>query len=239
MTATSNKGPSAPREESSGVGAHRRGGKSGVRAKHTPERDQDKSSFTKILERLLSASPGATGAALVDSEGETVDYAGYVDPFELKVAAAHWQIVLGEISEAKTLGAIRQLQVRARTRSYVVRQIQSSYAVVVILHRHAGFAISERALQEADARLSVEAGWEVPRDQARWFGVDVQTDKNLKRRPARIRVAGAWQPVEVMGSMVGLRAHEKGFRIRLATGAEMLLIRERLGRWFADEHVEE
>jgi hypothetical protein len=41
-----------------------------------------------------------------------------------------------------------------------------------------------------------------------------------------------------MGQMVGLRPREKGFRVRLPSGAEMLLVRERLGRWFADERVE-
>jgi hypothetical protein len=42
-----------------------------------------------------------------------------------------------------------------------------------------------------------------------------------------------------MGCMVGLKPREKGFRVRLPSGAEMLLVRERPGRWFADEHFDE
>ena len=41
-----------------------------------------------------------------------------------------------------------------------------------------------------------------------------------------------------MGALVGLAPRENGFRVRLPSGAEMMLVRERLGRWFADEHVE-
>ncbi|WP_437784244.1 roadblock/LC7 domain-containing protein [Sorangium sp. So ce1097] len=199
-------------------------------------RDQAPSPFTTILEDLLCAIPGAHAAALVDFEGETIDYAGCLDPFDLKVTAAHWQIVLSEIASSP-LGVLRQITVRAHRKSYIVRHIQPGYAVVIVLHPRAAFAASHRALQEADARLCAEAGWTASRT-TRWYCVDVETDASDRGRPARLRGAGGWQPVEVMGSMVGLGPREKGFRIRLPSGAEMLLIRERMGRWFADEHPE-
>lgn len=178
----------------------------------------------------------------MDSEGETVDYAGQFDTFELKVAAAHWQIVFSDLQEqTPTLGALRQITVRARARSYLVRRVQESYAVVLVLHRHAAFAVSERALQEADTRLSHEAGWPVAPSSSRWFSVEVETGRRGRdrKRPLRLRVAQRWQPVEVMGAVVGLAPRERGFLVRLPSGAEMLLVRERLGRWFADEHVED
>ncbi|AUX21825.1 hypothetical protein SOCEGT47_023140 [Sorangium cellulosum] len=199
-------------------------------------RDQAPSSFTSILEDLLCAIPGAQAAALVDFEGETIDYAGRLDPFDVKVSAAHWQIVLTEVA-GSPIGAPRQLTVRAHRRSYIVRQLQPGYALVIVLHPRAAFAASPRALEEADARLCAEAGWATSRT-TRWYCVDVETDASDRGRPARLRGAGGWQPVEVMGSMVGLGPREKGFRIRLPSGAEMLLVRERMGRWFADEHPE-
>jgi hypothetical protein len=201
-----------------------------------PSRDQAPSSFTVILEQLIAHVPGAQGAALVDFEGETIDYAGALAPFELKVAAAHWQIVLSEVA-ASRVGPIRQITVRARARSYIVRQLQPGYAVVLVLHPRAAFAVSDRALQHADARLCAEAGWTQPRGPTRWYGVDVETDASDRARPTRLRGEGGWQPVEVMGCMVGLRPREKGFRVRLPSGAEMLLVRERMGRWFADERI--
>lgn len=204
-----------------------------------PPRDQATSTFTRLLERLLAATPGARAVALVDFEGETVDYAGHVDPFEIKVAAAHWQIALSELAEAPAIGVVRQVVVRARGQGYHVRRLEENYAVVLVLHPRAAFAVSERAMQEAIAGLSSEAGWPLPRGTARWFFVEVESERRGRvHRPLRLKVAGAWQPVDVIGAVVGLSPNERGFRVRLLSGAEMMLVRERFGRWFADDHVE-
>jgi hypothetical protein len=187
----------------------------------------------------VAVTPGAHAAALVDGEGETVDYAGRLDPFELKITAAHWIIALSETSEAARLGPIQRITLRARGRAYYVRRLVENYAVVLVLHPRAAFAVSERAVQEAIAGLSVEAGWPVPRDAARWFWVEVEAEKQGRVvRPKRVKMGGCFQPIDVMGALVGLGPRERGFRVRLPNGAEMMLIRERLGRWFADEHVE-
>jgi hypothetical protein len=204
-----------------------------------PERDQERSIFTTILEHLLDATPAGLAAVLVDYDGETVDYAGAVDPFDLKVAAAHWQIVLSEVRGISALGQVRGLVVAARARSYFLRAMHEGYAVMLIVHRSAAFSVSERALQDASARFAREAGWPPPPDAARWFHVDVEATPTDRTRPAKVRVAGAWQPVEVMGSMVGLRAREKGYRVRLPSGVEMILVRERMGRWFCDEQPDQ
>lgn len=204
-----------------------------------PPRDQATSTFTRILERLLAATPGARAAALVDFEGETVDYAGALDPFDVKVTAAHWLIVLAELAEAPHVGVIQEVKVRAKSHGYYVRRLEENYAVVIVLHPRAAFAVSERAVAEAITCLSREAGWSLPRDTSRWSFVEVETERRGRiRRPVRLKVNGAWQPVDVMGAVVGLAPRERGFRVRLPSGHEMMLVRERLGRWFADEHVE-
>jgi hypothetical protein len=202
-------------------------------------RDQARSTFTHILERLVAVTPGARGAALVDFEGETVDYAGRVDPFQMRITAAHWQIVFSETAGLGTVGPIQRLTVRAGGAAFHVRRLEENYAVVVVLEPRLAFAVSERAMQEAIASLSVEAGWPLPRGAARWFWVEVESDHQGRAvRPRRLRVGAEFQPVEVMGAVVGLAPRERGFRIRLPSGAEMMLVRERLGRWFADERLE-
>lgn len=207
------------------------------RARLSPPRDQSPSTFTTILQRLVDATPGSIGAALVDYEGETVDYAGAIEPYDLKIAAAHLQLVLGEISGLRSCAGVRQLVVRAETTSYVVRQLPLSYALVLVLHPRAAFSVSSRALQEAHRLLCQEAGFPVPPRAATWFAVDVDTSATDRARPARLRLGSRWEPIEVMGSVVGLAARERGFRVRLPTGAEMMLVREPLGRWFVDEPI--
>lgn len=201
----------------------------------SPPRDQAPSSFTTILERLVLDTPSARGAALVDFEGETVDYAGSLDPFELKVAAATWQIALSEVC-ATSFASFTQIVVRASRSSFVLRRVNDQYALILVLHARAAFAVSDRALAEAETALASEAGWS-RRNRAAWFGVSVRTEHGAEHRPESILVVDAWHPVEVMGALVGLVDRERGYRVRLASGAEMMLIRERNGRWFCDEPV--
>lgn len=209
------------------------------RRRRTPSpRDQRASEFAVILQRLLDQSPGSSGAALVDHEGETVDYAGALDPFDMKIAAAHFQIVLSEVGALPSFTDVRQLIVRARGRSYVIRPIDLGYALVLVLHPRAAFSVSDRALQEAHLRLCREAGFPAPPRASSWFAVEVDPSPTDRARPARLRLGTRWEPLEVMGSLVGLTPRERGFRVRLQTGAEMMLVREPLGRWFTDEHLQ-
>ncbi len=203
-----------------------------------PPRDQEASTFTMILERLLQSTPASRGAVLVDRDGETVDYAGILEPFDLKIAAAHWAIVISELQELEHFGDSRQITVRARNRGYIVRRLPEGYGLVLVVHARAAFAASDRAMDEIEVDLCAEAGWERSAASAKWFRVDVETLAPDHVRPHRMKAAGTWQAIEVLGTMVGLRPREKGFRVRLAGGAEMSLVRECGRRWFADEHVE-
>lgn len=198
-----------------------------------PARDQAPSSFAAILDRLVTSTPSARAAALVDFEGETVDYAGHIDPYELKIAAATWQIVLAEIGDT-AIETPRQIVIRAAKTGFVLRRVNQEYAIILILHSRAAFAASERALAEAETALASEAGWKRTNRPA-WFSVSVQT--GAEHRPVELFFADEWQPIEVMGSVVGLRDRERGYRVRLPSGVEMMLVRERNGLWFCDEPV--
>jgi hypothetical protein len=205
------------------------------------ERDQDVSPFGGSLMRFCESS-GALGAALVDKEGETVDYAGRLSPFDIRVAAAEWRLVLALIAACRVPSwrHARQLQVRASLRSYFVAALSDGYAIVALMPRHS-FRVSARALSELTHDVAVEAGWpelnsEGSGDPQRWLRIGVRTDERDRRRPIAVFHQERWCPVDIIGRYgeQELLPDEVGFRARLATGAEFALVREPLGKWFAD-----
>jgi predicted regulator of Ras-like GTPase activity (Roadblock/LC7/MglB family) len=209
----------------------------------------DASPFAVILEELVARIPGALAAVVVDAEGECVDYTGRADPFDLRVAGAHLQLVLGDaVRRLAKLGTMRGLLIRARRRSLLVHALPESYVMVVLLTRRAGFAPSRRALDLCERALSAEAGWTLG-DRPHWYPVRVECRgkkpirlaEELARQPTRgsprMGTAPRMRPVEVLGALVGLDPRERGYRVRLNTGAELTVVREAGGLWYADEPV--
>jgi hypothetical protein len=194
----------------------------------------DVTSFAKILSELIARLPGAYACALVDLGGETVDYAGLADPFDVKVAAAHMRIVLNDLEEYGAIGTPRWVVLRGVRRTLVARRLPEGYALVVMLRRRAGFTASARADAVCERALSVEAGWTHLDDGPAWFPVDVELDR--RGRPTRLGSRGI--TVEVFGSVMGLPRNERGFRVRTSTGSELTVVREAGNTWYADEDLD-
>jgi hypothetical protein len=209
-------------------------------------RDQHESAFASILRLLVARVPGARAAALVDCLGETVDYAGGTSPFELRIAAAYWRIVLVEAEAQRSLDGLRWIAVRAAKRSYLVCALPDGYALMVALTRAAGFVGWERAVATCARALGEEAGlgW-MGAVRAPWFPIDVVAD--TQRRPRAVRMGGRVHPLEILGTLVpdasveggrtvaGALRRERGWRVRLDSGVEATVIREPGGAWYADE----
>jgi len=189
---------------------------------------------------LLELDHCANAAVLVDAQGEAVDYAGILPIFYTKISGAYFRIALDDITEhfPKQLGMPQQIIVRAGKRSFVVRRLPDGYALIVVLRRQA-FRISARAIATCERALIQEAGWPAPRQRRPiWYPVEVTTGLANRRRPVQMRTGSKWQGVEVLGSIVGL-GRERGYRCRLRSGAELTLVREPAGAWYADEQVGE
>ncbi len=203
-------------------------------------RDQDVSTFSAPILRLHAAL-AAHCVALVDGAGETVDYAGTVDPYEVRVTAAEWQLVLNTIRSCSSSvwSSTREFYFRGTRRSYCAVFLAESYAVIVELPRHA-FRVSHRALSEAVLSISLEAGFDVGSDYSwgkeRWLTVEVRGE-GQPERPRAIWLKGQWEPIEVLGRLASseLESGALGYRVHIASGAEFTLVRERLGHWYADE----
>ncbi len=188
------------------------------------------SAFSSILEALVLRVPGAHAAALVDRGGETVDYAGAVDPFEIKVAAAELRLLLDHEGFALDARPI-QVTLRFARRSMIIRRLPEGYAVAMVLTRRAGFTRSTRAFDACAHALSHEAAWTIA--PLTWLPVEVECDP--AGRPRALADTPEVRPVEVIGAVMGLHAGERGYRVRTQAGAEMTLVREPGNWWYADE----
>ncbi len=205
-------------------------------------RDQSDSPFSAILGRLCDDS-GALAAALVDAEGETVDYAGLLSPYEIKVAAAGWRIVFEVVRGARIPGFqhVGSVTVRAARRSFLIEALPDGYAIALCLPQHQ-FNVSRRALAQATRELATEAGLSVrkPRGQATWARVKVRIPpgphQGRRARPDAIWLGESWSPITILGRYQArdLSRSELGFLARLASGAEVFLVREPLDVWFID-----
>jgi hypothetical protein len=203
-------------------------------------RDQSDSAFSAILTRLCDDC-GALAAALVDAEGETVDYAGLLTPYEIKVVAAEWRIVLAVVQQSRLPGFhnVTSLTVRARRCTYFMEALTDGYAIALRLPQHA-FNVSRRALSQASRELGREAGLTLATGRAKvqWARVRVRTPSSsrLLRRPDAIWLGEEWSPITILGRYQArdLSRSELGYLARLASGAEVFLVREPLGVWFID-----
>ena len=205
-------------------------------------RDQHASAFSAVLLRLCDAV-SARGAALVDAEGETVDYAGAIDPFDIKVAAAELVVILALLRESKMFGfpETQEIVLRGAKKSYFVQILSDGYALVIQLLPHA-FAASHRAVHEAVRELCAEAGLVVPpalrNEHEHWRRIDVRCEPDDPRRPRAVWVGGGWCALELLGRWTThLSRGDVGYRARVPSGAELTLVRERLGRWYTDTPI--
>jgi predicted regulator of Ras-like GTPase activity (Roadblock/LC7/MglB family) len=206
-------------------------------------RDHEPSEFSGILTRLCRAT-GATAAALVDREGETVDYAGALPAFDVRVMAAEWQIALRCVRAATVLGLdeTEQVVIRAAKTGYQMVWLGEGYALIIQFGR-GRFGVSQRAVGEAVRELCDEAEFAVPKQRqlasrwGRWVSIEVRTAASEPRRPVAAKVGNDWCELEVLGR-VDPREVARGdvaFRARLKTGAELTLAREPFGRWYVEE----
>ena len=201
----------------------------------TLPRDTDVTAFTVLLAELITRVPGAVAAALVDRDGESVDYAGTLSPFDVKIAAAHWQIVLCEMSSVTLLSDPRHGVIRGTRKSFVLRGLADSYAVVVVLSRGAGFTPSRRAFSAFERALLSEAGIGGPRGGVAWTPVVIQHDDRTRPLSLAMTPQASPQPLEVLGVVMGHGHGERGFRVRTSMGVETTVVREPGGLWYADE----
>jgi hypothetical protein len=156
----------------------------------------------------------------------------------MRLAAAHWRIVLDDVNRQPTFASVRWLALRAGRTSYLIHELPEGYALIVVLARAAGFSGWRRAVAACARALGDEAGWTLK--EAPWFPMQVVADE--RRRPCSLRPEGPTgrpRPIVILGAIAGgLARRERGWRVRFDTGVEATLVREPGGVWYSDEPLE-
>ncbi len=209
------------------------------RGSPAPRRDESPTSFTPLLHTLLERLPGALGAVLVDRDGEAVDWAGRLDGFDVKVAAAHLRLLYSETVAQPALlaeaGPPREIVVRCACRTYALRMLPEGYGVAVTLARGA-FPVARPMLAWAAEALALEAG--LTRKGPAQTPIDVAVGAHSPDVPTSLRhPRGEWQRLEILGSFRDREA--LGHRVRLHDGAEVNITRDARGDWWSDTLIPE
>ena len=204
-------------------------------------RDQDASAFTTILTDFVRRVPGAFAAALVDGEGECVDYAirTDADPYDVKVAAAHWTIALFDIAASRrafgSMGSIKPSSAAATNAATSSARFPNDTPSSSSCASRAGFVSFVRAIDACERAMALEAAWTLERGRGIWIAVDVEVDE--RKRPCWLSMGSLSCSVEVLGALTQLHRRERGWRVRLPSGGELNLVREVGNRWYADENI--
>ncbi|MGF1468785.1 MAG: hypothetical protein ACFCGT_21875 [Sandaracinaceae bacterium] len=202
-------------------------------ARESP-RDQDESAFTPILRHLLHRTTGVLAAAFVDDQGECIDYASALPPFDAKVAGAHLRVVMNDVTQRlrPSHGQAFLIEVQAGDRDLIVRRIADDYLLAVVVKAR---GVTRRLLggvEQAVEELRREGGiaessWEPWRDPVKVelrdaVGWPYAPNAFLQngRRVVVDDVLGRW--TEGAG-----RASRICFRVRTQDGEELTLVHDR------------
>lgn len=115
--------------------------------------------FKRLLTDLVEAVPGATGAILADWEGEAVEQYCQGDPYEMKVTAAHWGIMLSrlkEVHEKHAAGRVRESMISTDEEHAIVGAIGDEYALVMTMTRDALPFLALRSFRKTAGLLEKE-----------------------------------------------------------------------------------
>ena len=115
--------------------------------------------FKRLLTNLVESVPGATGAILADWEGEAVEQHCQGDPYDIKVTAAHWGILLTrlkEMYEKYEAGRVREGMISTDEEHAIVGAIGDEYALVMTMTREALPLLALRYFRETAGLLEKE-----------------------------------------------------------------------------------
>ncbi len=192
-------------------------------------RDVDATAFTAALERLLVAVPDALCATFVDAEGETIDLATRVDPFDAMVYAAEVAPLLARLRTAARelrAGAPEELRLVGERRSAVVRHVADGCDVLVVLDGTAALGRAAWACRVALPALAAEAGLGARRS------ISTPPEADAGETPRAFLSDGHVRRVEAVMGAPDITEPE-ALLVRTPEGDEVMIVRDpATQRWY-------
>lgn len=185
----------------------------------------DRSGFTHALEALLHDLPEVLCATFIDDEGETIDLATRIDPFDARVAGAAFSLPLttarATLRRAR-LGGLGELRVEGGRRSVLVRQVAIGCDLVLVIDGPGISAAASMRGAVAARELCAESGLEPPPHHHALRAVE------LRRRPDGLAAPRAFVEGDVRRRVVavlGVARHgaQIVWLVRVAPDEEVLL----------------
>lgn len=205
--------------------------------KQPSSRDQATTGFSAVLDELVASVPNALCAVFVDPEGETVDLAARIDPFDARITGAEFTIVLAAVrqcSQKLSAGATLEIRVEGKRRSAIARCVSEGYDLVLLVGSPTITARVADAVVDAAAELLRESGLPPPPSFARLRGADGPSRVSSRFRtmgPIFIEDAGVQRRV---AQSLGFYQGEAGVEVlvRLDDGEELLVwFDSTINRW--------
>jgi hypothetical protein len=198
------------------------------------KRDELESSFTPILRRTLESLPRALCAVFVDTEGECIDYASSIDPFEAKVSGAHALILVRALCASQRKLGLHEpftLAIAGSERELWARRITDDYIIVVVTLPGAEgtqmWTVLAAAAREFRSEVNaVDPSWE----PATRLEVVVRAAVGWPYAPAAFSQHGVRVTItDVLGRWTepgGGDEELSCFRVRTADGQELTLVHD-------------
>jgi predicted regulator of Ras-like GTPase activity (Roadblock/LC7/MglB family) len=115
--------------------------------------------FKTLLTNLVESVPDASGAILADWEGESIEQFSYGDPFDMKVTAAHWGILLTLLKGVHgkfSTGQVREAIISTDQQYVIAGTLGDDYALVMTMNRSALPLVALRSFRATAALLMKE-----------------------------------------------------------------------------------
>lgn len=115
--------------------------------------------FTSILKTLVENIPQATGAIVVDWEGEAVQEFCHCDPYEIRFSGAHQEIILKRLvmlHQKLEAGSVDSIAISTSTHHLIVGPITDEYSLALQVCKNAAPAVALYHFRAAVAALRRE-----------------------------------------------------------------------------------